>query len=141
MNAIFTIDVYKVGKTWYFDDESRNIQKEAFVLGASELITTLLGKKKRKGTISFSTQPIPNHDIFLTCTEKCHPYVKTGETKKVENPKTKKSYYTPVYIEDKTQPATSAWYVDENGESCWLCPAQLAFFGSVAETIYAKRIN
>lgn len=141
MNALFTIDVYKLENTWYFDDASRNIQREAFVLGASELITGLLGADKTKGTVCFSTGPIPNYDIFLTCTEKCYP---NGQSTKIEVVRVAGSDATvlkPVFEADPTQAPDSGWYVDEHGNTCWLCPAQLAFFEQVADTIYIKKLS
>ena len=106
------MSIYKIGKTWFFDDENRKIFREAFVLGASELIQSMLDSKnikKRKNIIViFSTQRIPNYDILLTCTDN----------------------------EDVLP--TSAWYVDEQGNKCWLSPAQLAFFDGVAHQIYIK---
>jgi hypothetical protein len=133
MNAIFTINVYKEGSTWYFDDNHRDIIREPFVLGASELITYLVGADKQKATISFSESAIPNPDLVLTCTTKCHPHTLKDITKS-------DGKVIPSYEEDKTLEPESGWYVDQNGNICWLCPAQLKFFNKVADTIFIKVI-
>ena len=111
-NALFVINAYKEQDTWYFDDDLRNIKREPFVLGASELITMLAGSRRRKAKLTFSETPIPGAVVHLTVTEKLYDSNGSGE-------------------------ATSAWYTDQQGNRCWLCPAQMAFFGKVADNIYA----
>jgi len=34
--------LYKIGKTWYYDDESKGLYREPFVCGASELLDKVL---------------------------------------------------------------------------------------------------
>jgi hypothetical protein len=114
MNALFEISLYRIGKTWFFDDKDREIIREPFVAGASEIIQKYLNKKglgRRRKNISiiFSTTWIPNWDIHLVCTEKC------GKT--------------------------SAYYKDQEEDVCWLCPAQIKFFGQIADEIYATINN
>lgn len=107
-NQIYNIQAYKRGSTWLFDDEHRQIKGEPFVCGASELITQLVGKRKRKASLNFSEHYIPDYIEKLTLT-------------KAEGGKKK----------------TSGWYIAEKtGMKCWLCPAQLKFFGHVAKQIY-----
>jgi hypothetical protein len=127
MNEMFVINAYRQGKTWMFDDKQRGLVAEPFVLGASELIQKYLdrkGMKRRRRNVQllFSLQPFPEAEVILTCVEKCYPYVLHLE-------KQKKTY--------KKAP-TSAYYTDQDSHLCWLCPAQLKFFGSVADVIYAK---
>lgn len=120
-NQLYNIQAYKKGKTWLFDDESRQIKGEPFVLGASEFITKLAGKK-RKLSFTFSEDYIPEYDAALELSNACYPTVKKGKK----------------YVEDKSQEPTSGWYISEDGDRLWLCPAQLKFFGHVAETIFVK---
>lgn len=134
MNSIFSIDVYRKKNTWYFDDNERGIKKEAFVCGASELITSLLGKKAKTGTLLFSESFIPNSDRLLVLEEYGYPQIRNGFT-------SYKGKTVPKYEDDKSAEPTSGWYQTDKGEKCWLCPAQLAFFGKVALTIYVKVIN
>lgn len=137
---MFFISAYRQGNTWLFDDKQRGIVAEPFVSGASELIQKYLDRKGITATqdvpLVFSLQPFPNAEVTLTVTEKNYPL-------KVVGFHTVQSYRAgeiqiPSYEEDRSQPATSAWYVDQEGEECWLCPAQIKFFGQVADVIYAK---
>ena len=38
-NAMMSLNLYKVGETWMFDDDTYGIKAEPFVLGMSEIIT------------------------------------------------------------------------------------------------------
>lgn len=129
MNNMFVINAYRQGKTWMFDDKQRGLVAEPFVLGASELIQKYLdrkGMKRRRKNVQllFALQPFPEAEVTLTCTEKCYP-MKLG----------KKLNWVR---DDKSQLPISAYYKDQEGQQIWLCPAQLKFFGTVADTIYAK---
>lgn len=139
MNAVFFINAYRLGKTWMFDDEQRDIKGEPFVSGASELIQKYLDRKGITSTkdvpLIFSTGQIPDADVTLYVTEKNYPQVMVdSEIRRVKG----KDIIFPIYAEDPSQAPTSAWYVDQEGDECWLCPAQIKFFGAVADTIYAK---
>lgn len=111
---------------------------EPFVSGASELIQKYLDRKGITATqdvpLVFSTQPFPNADTTLFVTEKNYPYKVVGLEKREVLGKT---VDFPLYKEDLTAP-NSAWYIDQEGDECWLCPAQIKFFGQVADIIYAK---
>lgn len=143
---MFSINLYREDTTWLFDDESRLIKAEPFVMGASEVIQKYLNRKGLgsldKGvTVEFSLEPIDNPDLVLTCTKKCFP-LKLAETK-ARFGKHATAHLSNIsslfkYEEDTNAEPTSAWYVDQEGDECWLCPAQLKFFGSVADTIYAR---
>lgn len=136
---MFEITVYRIRNTWFFDDISRGIVSEPFVCGASEMLQHHINKKyskrKRKGVkIQFSTIPIPNCDIKLTVTEKCYPLT-------ISQLKTRFGDWLPNHKNNVqtnySATPTSAYYVDQEGNKCWLCPAQLKFFGNVADEIYA----
>ena len=143
---MFSIDLYREEGTWLFDDESRNIKAEPFVMGASEVIQRYLDRKGLgsldKGVeIEFSLEPIDNPDIVLNCTKKCFP-LKLAETK-AKFGKHTATHLNNIsslfkYEEDTSAEPTSAYYVDQEGDECWLCPAQLKFFDVVADTIYAR---
>lgn len=136
---MFFISAYRQGNTWLFDDKSRGILREPFVMGASELIQKYLDKKgikKRKNVpLVFSTEEFPNAEVVLVCSEKLYPNKIVGYNSIEKNQKVVK---VPVMEPDTTAEPTSAWYTDQEGHKCWLCPAQLKFFGKVADTIYAK---
>jgi hypothetical protein len=140
---LFKILIYRQGKTWMFDDKERNIQAEPFVCGASELIQKHLrkkglGRRKKNVSITFSTQEIGEADIVLTVTEKCYP-MKIGKMQDLFGGHLMTHISNTVSLGyDKTKNPTSAYYIDQEGDQCWLCPAQLKFFGQVADTIYAR---
>lgn len=140
-NAIFTIDCYLDGNTWFFDDKARGIQREAFVCGASELISLLAQKAGYESgvkniRIAFSETMIPGYDCHITAIQKDYPHIPSGEFKSFAG-----VGLVEIFMPDETAPATSATYVDEEGNKCWLCPAQLKFFNHVADHIYAKIIT
>ena len=135
---MFFINAYRQGKTWCFDDKLRGLVAEPFVLGASELIQKYLDRKSITDTenvpLVFSLQPFPQHDVVLNCYEKNYP-TKWFNKIAVENYSTEIKSYVDEMTEEK---ATSGWYIDQEGDKCWLCPAQIKFFGQVADIIYAK---
>lgn len=140
---MFKIKIYRQKNVWFFDDEIRKIAKEPFVMGASELIQKHLnrkglGRKRKNILITFSTEFIPNSDIVLTCTEKCYP-MKMGKMSDIFGGHLLTHLSNTVGLDyDKSKKPTSAWYVDQEDQKCWLCPAQLKFFGQVADLIYVK---
>ncbi len=140
---MFTIKIYRRGKTWLFDDTARQIKAEPFVCGASELIQKYLDKKglsrRRKNIpVVFSTQPFADAECVLTCTEKCYP-IKWEKLSNIFGKHLTNHFSNVVRLDyDKSKKPTSAHYIDQEGQKCWLCPAQLKFFGQVADTIYAK---
>lgn len=139
MNSLFYLTLYRQKETWLFDDKKRGIIAEPFVSGASECITKhkkRIGNKKRKPEIVFSLSEIPNADIILTCTQKLFPEKDMRNVEVKDYTSEIKSYWNEM-TEEK---ATSAWYKDQDGDDLWLCPAQLKFFGKVADKIYAKFI-
>lgn len=138
MNDLFSIKLYRKNKMWVFDDIDRQLKAEPFVLGASEVISkhlNKLGVKKRKPIILFSETPIPGAQMELTLVELCYPNKQNGWTNVL---KKEKNVQIANWIEDKTKSPISAWYIDQDGDKLWLCPAQLKFFGEVAYSIYAK---
>ena len=105
----------------------------------NELIQKYLDRKgitsDKDVPLIFSTSLIPDADVTLIVTEKNYPSKIVGtETREFAD----KTFTFPIYEEDKSQAATSAWYIDQEGDKCWLCPAQIKFFGAVADIIYAK---
>lgn len=138
MNSLFFISAYRKGKIWMFDDKQRGIIAEPFVLGASELIQKYLDRKGIKATkdvpIIFSLQPFPEAEVILSCTDKCYPYKIIPGVYTIG----KNGIKYPKMIEDTNAEPVSAYYIDQEGDQCWLCPAQIKFFGRVADVIYAK---
>ena len=96
---------------WVFDDPQTGLKEEAFVLGASEMIVTLLESKgilnaERGFTLSFSDQPF-DQDVKLTWIPAVQAAKATGQ-------------------QVSTLPAVGNWYAgDVAGQKmvAWLCPA------------------
>jgi len=99
-------------RCWVFDDERTGLQQEAFVLGASEMITELVKDQKLLPAAKygfrmvFSHQQLPNtHRVLLRLYED----------------------------------AGGWWYrqLDNNAE-CWLCPALFKYFDEAPEHLFVR---
>lgn len=124
-NAIHQIQLYRNFNAWVFDDESRNLWAEPFVMGATELIDFHLRRKgmwnAKNPVLQFSLEYIPNADVVLTNTAKHGP--RTWDVRQGK------------FNETVGEP-TSGDFEDQYGNKCWLCPAQVRFFGTVPDNIY-----
>jgi hypothetical protein len=114
VNSIFALAPYEWNGLWVFDDESRGLNKEAFVAGADKMIETaamgLLGQKT-DFVMLFSEVPFPGHQIALEWARKEFG----GDVYKS---------LTPGMME---------------GEECWLCPALRLYFTEEApKSIYVQ---
>lgn len=110
MNIIFSIQLYRHHGMWVFDDAHRNLVAEPFVLGATELIDYHLTRKE----IEDSEHPV------LIFSEVALPD------------------FDIVLKKDEHTTPDSAYFTDQFENRCWLCPAQVLFFGYVPDTIYCK---
>jgi hypothetical protein len=100
---------------WAFDDEARGLEREPFVLGASERITELLGdslgwrglEKARQGgfLLLFSERPFD-------------------------------AYQARYYL--VREEGGGHVYQDDWGREAWLCPALLKFFDEAPHALYAR---
>ena len=63
-NAMMSLNLYKKGKTWMFDDDTYGIKAEPFVLGMSEIISAYLSKDKDKCRLIFSLNKFPLCDTL-----------------------------------------------------------------------------
>ena len=111
---------------WVFDDPQTGLKEEAFVLGASEMISKLLEAKEipdaeRGFALSFSDQPFA-YDVKLT-------WMPAMQASKVIGP--------PV----DSLPAIGNWYsgvVAGEKMVCWLCPALYEYFDAAPKHIFVK---
>ena len=102
---------------WVFDDEQNQLKQEAFVMGASEMITALLATKNIPNAaegfqMTFSDEPFDGHDVQLE-----------------------------LLGQGDSGPITGNWYKGEiAGEIMegWLCPALLCFFDSAPQRLYVR---
>ena len=142
---IFEIEIYKLGDTWFFDRKDLGIEREAFVAGASELIQHVLDSKgiaaKSGVNVQFSNirEEIEEPDIELHVIEKhgSWDYSRFFDVAgygvfahHVQNI----TSLRPL----NSAPSSATYRCAKTGMECWLCPAQLKFFGEVADDIYAK---
>ncbi len=114
------------GMCWVFDDPQTGLKEEAFVLGASEMISTLLEAKgipnaEHGFTLSFSDEPF-DHDVELA-------RLSAEEASKAINQRV------------TGLPATGNWYAGVvAGEKmvAWLCPALDVYFAEAPKRIFVK---
>ncbi len=65
-----TIYPYLIGDVWVFDDERTGLKEEAFVLGMSEMISSVVKAKNIPNapngfSLTFADEPFDGHDIEL----------------------------------------------------------------------------
>ena len=109
-NQINVLYIYRDRGGWVFDDSDVGLYKEAFVLGTDEIISSLVGKRKKfKALISHSY--IPDETGCL---------VKT-------------------VVRDKNGIESEGWYKQQGTEMLgWLCPATLHYFKEYPKEIHFK---
>ena len=113
-NAMMSLNLYKIGSTWMFDDETFGIKAEPFVLGMSEIISEYLPKDARECTAIFSLNKFPNCNTLTLDTED------SGG-----------GWYT---VTDTTDTATS----NIKGMQGWLCPVTRVYLNTIPKNIYYK---
>ena len=99
---------------WVFDDERTGLKEEAFVLGATEMITRVVASKgiprAEKGfSLTFSGTPFPGHDVELRWL--------------------------------RSESTGGDWYAGEvvgQRMEAWLCPALLLYFRQPPPRIYVR---
>jgi uncharacterized protein DUF6717 len=111
---------------WVFDDPQTGLKEEAFVLGASEMISTLTEAKgipnaERGFAMLFSDEPF-DHDVELKWLSPQQAATAIGQ---------------PM----SSLPATGNWYLGAvAGERmvAWLCPALYEYFAKAPKIIFVK---
>jgi Family of unknown function (DUF6717) len=111
---------------WVFDDPQTGLKEEAFVLGASEMITALIRAKRipdaeRGFAMSFSDEPF-DHDVELAWTEPHEAARAAGQ---------------PI----GRVPGVGNWYtgvVAGQKMVAWLCPALYEYFAGAPRRIFVK---
>lgn len=112
-----TIYPYLIDPVWVFDDERAGLKEEAFVCGASEMISRIVENKKipnaaRGFSMTFSDQQIADFDVELVWLRK-----------------------------DETQILPGNWYrgiVAGKEMECWLCPALQLYFSGAPSTLFVR---
>jgi hypothetical protein len=121
-----TIYPYRLGHCWVFDDERTGLKEEAFVLGASEMISRVVEAKQiahadRGFLLTFDNEPF-DHDVELT-------WLPASEAARAIGSST------------DLVPDFGSWYGgDVAGQQMigWLCPALFVYFNAAPKMIYAK---
>jgi hypothetical protein len=125
--SVMTLYPYRYhGMCWVFDDPQTGLKEEAFVLGASEMISALIEAKgipnaERGFTLLFSDQPF-EHDVELTWLPPEQAVRATGQP-------------------ESSLPAVGNWYtgvVAGEGMVAWLCPALYEYFRGAPKRIFVR---
>lgn len=112
-----TIYPYKLRDTWVFDDPHTGLKEEAFVCGATEMISRLVATKRvphaeHGFAMMFSDQPFEGHDAVL-------------------------SLLRP----DEYEGNWYDGYVAGLRMECWLCPALFCYFTVAPVKIYVRAVG
>ncbi len=110
-NAMMSLNLYKTGDTWMFDDDTFGITAEPFVLGMSEIISAYLPKGKDKCRAIFSLNKFPESDrLDLQCEEANGGWYIVGESN----------------------------FPTIKGMRGWLCPVTRVYLRAIPHNIYYK---
>ena len=109
-----TLYPYLKDACWVFDDERTGLKEEAFVLGATDMITRVVTGKsipdaERGFALTFAAEPFDGHDVALRWL--------------------------------RPDPAGGNWYEgDVAGQrmEAWLCPALLLYFATPPRRIFVR---
>lgn len=111
---------------WVFDDLQAGLKEEAFVLGASDMISRLIAAKH-----------IPNAEQGFALHFSDQPFDSDVELKRISPREAAKAISQPV----NSLPSVGNWYAGVvAGEKmvCWLCPALYEYFREAPKRIYVK---
>jgi hypothetical protein len=123
-----TIYPYLLDGVWVFDDSAHDLKAEAFVLGASEMISALVANKKirnaeRGFAMHFSDEPQGKWwDASLSLMSPPDAAFNLG---------------LPI----DTLPEDGNWYEGFVGDQhmiCWLCPSLFCYFDAAPTFIYVE---
>ena len=113
MNAIMTLFPYKLNGIWVFDDETKELSREAFVSGMTEIIERLVNETLKTNVddgfvLHFSSEPFPGYNYKLI--------------------RTRSEY-------------NGNWYICENNHmEGWLCPALFKYYDNAPDEIYVQAL-
>ena len=105
---------YLLRDTWVFDDARTHLKEEAFVLGATEMISRLVEAKGISDAaagfrMTFSDEPFADADVALSWR--------------------------------REDPVSGNWYAGEvagRAMECWLCPALFCYFREAPARIFVR---
>ena len=62
MNQINQIEIYRWNKTWAFNDEARDLEREPFVSGVEKILDELIDPLSNKAIVTFSKDKFPTEE-------------------------------------------------------------------------------
>lgn len=108
-NAINILHPYKSGSCWQYDDVELDVYHEPFVMGSSEVITSIVGEDCLSFEMLISKDPIPTYTAKI------------------------------IHRSDLEQDGVQGWYQLEGTEMThWLCGHLLDYFTGYPDQIYVK---
>lgn len=113
-----TIYPYRYEDIWVFDDENSGLKEEAFIRGASEMISAVVEAKHipdadRGFALTFSDQPLPDQDAVLEWLRSEVPGVPTSG-----------NWYRGVIVGQEME--------------CWLCSALFCFLSTAPPHLFVR---
>ena len=114
---MLTIYPYSIEGIWVFDDERAGLKEEAFVCGATEMISRVVEKKNLPNaaagfSLTFSDQPLADFDVELR-------WLRRGDMPLLPG----------------------NWYrgaVAGHEMECWLCPALELYFSAAPQRLFVR---
>jgi len=111
MNTISILEIYKFNGTWVFDDESKDLLREAFVSGADTIIDNMV-------------KDIPNAENGFVCLFSKNPFP---------------SHQYELKLKIRGNEISGNWYTCESlGIDGWLCGSLYKYFDVEPESIYIQ---
>jgi len=125
--SILTINPYRLGQCWVFDDPRTGLKEEAFVLGSSEMMTQMVEARAipnadRGFALQFSDEPFEGYDAELTWLRSDDSQVVPGK-------------------DGSASQVFGNWYkgvVAGQEMEGWLCPALGLYFRAAPTRIFLK---
>jgi hypothetical protein len=114
---MLTIYPYSIEGIWVFDDERAGLKEEAFVCGATEMISRVVEKKKIPNaaagfSLTFSDEPNSEFDVELR-------WVRRGDM-----PLLPGNWYRGAVAGQEME--------------CWLCPALELYFSAAPQRLFVR---
>jgi hypothetical protein len=114
---MLTIYPYLLDSTWVFDDERTGLKEEAFVCGASEMISRVVEQRHLSNasagiSLSFSDKPIADFDVQLE-------WLRSGDM-----PLLPGNWYRGIVAGQEME--------------CWLCPALELYFDGAPLRLFVR---
>ena len=101
---------HDISQCWVFDDPVHDLVREAFVLGASEMITDVVSSFENPAFALFGFRLLFSHEAF------------PGHQRHLK----------------RAREESGGWWYTLEGHECWLCPALFHYFTDAPLNLYVK---